>query len=99
MIKLFVSDIDWTLFDPISGKIPMINVQALTELQKSGVTLALASGRLLRATLEIAHMLHMDEYGGYIISSNGASVINVSTHTKIKDLAVGKKPNGIVFKY
>ncbi len=85
MIKLFVSDIDWTLFDPISGKIPMINVQALIELQKSGVTLALASGRLLRATLEIARMLHMDEYGGYIISSNGASVINVTTQISSVD--------------
>ena len=85
MIKLFVSDIDSTLFDPISGVVPKINVQALTELQQSGVTLALASGRLMRGTLEIARMLHMDEYGGYIISSNGASVINLATQTSIVD--------------
>lgn len=31
--------------------------------------------------------------------ANTVSVVNVATHTKLKDLAVGKKPNGIVLKY
>ena len=31
--------------------------------------------------------------------ANTVSVIKVSTHAKIKDIAVGKKPNGIVLKY
>ena len=31
--------------------------------------------------------------------ANTVSVINTSSHTKIKDIAVGKKPNGIVLKY
>lgn len=31
--------------------------------------------------------------------AQSVSVINVMTHTKIKDLTVGKKPNGIVIKY
>ena len=31
--------------------------------------------------------------------AQSVSVIDVSTHTKIKDLTVGKKPNGIVIKY
>lgn len=41
-------------------------------------------------------------YGSYAyVTNQGAntvSVINVATHTKIKDIPVGKKPNGIVFK-
>lgn len=41
-------------------------------------------------------------YGNYAyVTNQGAntvSVINVSTHTKVKDIPVGKKPNGIVFK-
>lgn len=32
-------------------------------------------------------------------SAANVSVINVANHTKIKDIAVGKKPNGIVIKY
>lgn len=31
--------------------------------------------------------------------ANTVSVINASTHTKLKDIPVGKKPNGIVLKY
>lgn len=31
--------------------------------------------------------------------ANTVSVINATAHTKIKDIAVGKKPNGIVLKY
>lgn len=32
-------------------------------------------------------------------NANTVSVINTATHTKIKDIPVGKKPNGIVLKY
>lgn len=32
-------------------------------------------------------------------ASASVSVINVTAHTKIKDIAVGKKPNGILIKY
>lgn len=32
-------------------------------------------------------------------ASSSVSVINVSTHTKVKDITVGKKPNGILIKY
>ncbi len=31
--------------------------------------------------------------------SESVSVINVASHTKVKDITVGKKPNGIVIKY
>ena len=32
-------------------------------------------------------------------SAHTVSIINVATHAKVKDVAVGKKPNGIVIKY
>ena len=32
-------------------------------------------------------------------NANTASLINTSTHTKIKDIPVGKRHNGIVLKY
>ena len=41
-------------------------------------------------------------YGGYgYITNQGAntvSILNAVTHAKIKDIVVGKKPNGITFK-
>ena len=38
---------------------------------------------------------------GYVTNqgANTVSIFKVSNHTKLKDLAVGKKPNGIVLKY
>ncbi len=42
-------------------------------------------------------------YGSYgYVTNQGAgtvSVINATTHAKVKDIVVGKKPNGIAFKY
>jgi YVTN family beta-propeller protein len=31
--------------------------------------------------------------------ANSVSVVEVATHTKLKDIPVGKKPNGIIIKY
>jgi len=47
-----------------------------------------------------AHAIAFNGGYGYVTNqgANTVSVINVSTHTKVKDIPVGKKPNGIVFK-
>jgi YVTN family beta-propeller protein len=48
-----------------------------------------------------AHAIAFSGTYGYVTNqgANTVSLINVATHAKIKDIAVGKKPNGIVFKY
>ncbi len=48
-----------------------------------------------------AHAIAFNGNFGYVTNqgANSVSVINVATHAKVKDIAVGKKPNGIVFKY
>ena len=53
------------------------------------------------ATGADAHAIAFNGNYAYITNqgANTVSVINVTTHAKIKDIAVGKKPNGIVFKY
>lgn len=52
------------------------------------------------ATGANAHAIVFNGNFGYVTNqgANTVSVINAITHTKIKDIAVGKKPNGIVFK-
>ena len=47
-----------------------------------------------------AHAIAFNGAYGYVTNqgANTVSVINVSTHAKVKDIPVGKKPNGIVFK-
>ena len=48
-----------------------------------------------------AHAILFDGDRAYVTNqgANTVSVFNVLNHTKLKDIAVGKKPNGIVIKY
>lgn len=73
MIKLFVCDIDNTLLSQSVG-MPQANLEAILALQKTGVTVALASGRVSSGVLEVAQRLKLKEYGGYVIAANGAYV-------------------------
>lgn len=52
------------------------------------------------ATGADAHAIIFSGNRAYVTNqgANTVSVINVDTHTKFKDIAVGKKPNGIVIK-
>ena len=77
MIKLFVSDIDGTIFDHTVG-VPSENVDALIKLQASDVKMVLASGRAIPAMMEIAEKIHLKENNGYIIASNGAEVFDLA---------------------
>ncbi len=76
MIKLFVCDIDNTLLNQTVG-MPQANLQAILDLQKTGVTVALASGRVSSGMLEVAQKLKLKEYGGYVIAANGAYVCSM----------------------
>jgi YVTN family beta-propeller protein len=53
------------------------------------------------ATGADAHAIAFYGNYGYVTNqgANTVSVINTNTHAKIKDIAVGKKPNGIAFKF
>ena len=70
MIKLFVTDIDHTLFSPERG-IPEANIHALLALQASGVKVAVATGRVHPGVADIVKQLQLDVHGGYAITSNG----------------------------
>lgn len=78
MIKLFVSDIDGTIFDHTTG-VPKENIEQIKKLQAQGIKIVLASGRAIPAMMEIADQLKLKENGGYIIASNGAEVLDLST--------------------
>ena len=79
MIKMFVCDIDGTLFEPSVG-VPEANIHQLLELQRQGIRLVLASGRSYGAMIEIAKRLQMDQYDGYLIAGNGAEVLSLKTN-------------------
>lgn len=90
MIKLFVSDIDGTIFDHTVG-VPSENIDALLKLQEKGVKIALASGRAIPAMMHIAQKIKLEEFGGYIIASNGAVVYDLAKEEYIHQALIPVK--------
>lgn len=75
--KLLVLDIDGTLISHKDKRISKENKDALIKLQKSGVRLVLASGRLKQGMEKFTKELEMEKYNGYMITNNGAEIIDL----------------------
>lgn len=73
--KLLVLDVDGTLLNS-DGVVSKRTVIALRKVQQTGVHIVLASGRPTYGLLPIARQLDFATYGGYIISYNGAQIID-----------------------
>lgn len=76
--KLLVLDIDGTLLTNEKLITPR-TLATLLKVQQMGVHIVLASGRPTDGILPIARQLELNNYGGYILSYNGAKVVNVQT--------------------
>lgn len=75
--KLLALDIDGTLTNS-KKEISAKTRQALMEAQQKGLRLILASGRPTDGVRPLAKQLEMEKYGGFILSYNGARVIDLS---------------------
>lgn len=76
--KLVVLDLDGTLTNS-EKKLPKENYEALMQLQKKGVRIALASGRPTYGIQHLAQELQLKDYNGYIMAYNGGFVIDCTT--------------------
>ncbi len=85
--QILVLDLDGTLTNS-KKEITEPTRQALIEIQKSGRIVVLASGRPINGVAPLAKHLHMDEYGGYMLSFNGARITCCSTGEIVYDRAL-----------
>ncbi|MDY3069706.1 MAG: Cof-type HAD-IIB family hydrolase [Parabacteroides sp.] len=76
--KLLVLDVDGTLLNDAKEVSPH-NIAAVRKAQQMGIQIVLASGRPTSGILPIANKLELNHYGGYVISYNGAQIINMQT--------------------
>ncbi|SFC85900.1 hypothetical protein SAMN05443252_10776 [Bacillus sp. OV322] len=76
--KMIVLDLDDTLLRNDLTISPRTK-QALMDAQEMGAKVVLASGRPTSAMLPIAEELKLKEYGSFILSFNGAKIINCQT--------------------
>lgn len=79
MYKLIALDLDGTLTNS-QKEIEEETKQELIKLAKKGVKIVLASGRPTAGIMKEARALEFDENGGYILSFNGARVIDYKTY-------------------
>lgn len=76
--QMIVLDLDGTLTNSKKEITPRTK-EVLLRLQEEGGKVVLASGRPTPGIVNLAKELHMDEYGGYVLSYNGARIINYAT--------------------
>ena len=84
--KILVLDLDGTLTNN-KKEITENTLLALKRAQQQGLKIVLASGRPTYGVAPIANQLELDRYGGYILSFNGAEIIDWKTKRVLrKDL-------------
>lgn len=71
--QLLVLDLDGTLTNS-EKKITPPTKKALIEIQEAGKKVVLASGRPTQGVMPLAKELHLERYGSYILSYNGARI-------------------------
>ena len=77
-IKAIVLDIDGTLLTS-DKQISPVTKAALIKAQEQGIKVILASGRPTKGMYHLAEELQMNQYEGYLLSYNGATVTDCKT--------------------
>lgn len=80
--KMIVLDLDDTLLCDDHTISPRTK-KALMDAQEAGVKVVLASGRPTFAMTHIAKELELEKYGSFILSFNGAKIINCTTNEQL----------------
>lgn len=76
--RILVLDIDGTLTNS-KKEITWNTKKAIIEIMKQGHIVVIASGRPTAGIVKIADALSLDEFGGYVLSFNGARITNWKT--------------------
>ncbi|MCR4715659.1 MAG: Cof-type HAD-IIB family hydrolase [Lachnospiraceae bacterium] len=85
--KIIALDIDGTLTNS-KKEITKRTYDALIDYQDRGGIIVLASGRPTPGLKKYVNWLHLDNYGGYVLSYNGAHIENVKTGEVVHDQTV-----------
>ncbi|MBG9775896.1 Cof-type HAD-IIB family hydrolase [Brevibacillus laterosporus] len=80
--RMIVLDLDDTLLQD-DHTISTRTKSALMKAQEAGVKVVLASGRPTYAMTHIAEELELEKYGSFILSFNGAKIINCKTKEEL----------------
>lgn len=83
--KMLVLDIDGTLTNTQKQITPR-TLEAVLRIQQQGHVVVVASGRPTPGMLRVAETLRLKEYGGYLLSYNGARIANMKTGEVVRHM-------------
>lgn len=92
--KLIALDLDGTLVRKNQTVSPHTQ-EVLRRVQEQGVKVVIASGRPTYGTAPIADLLHVGDYGGYLMSFNGGAIYDWAT----KEMLYSKMLDSSVLPY
>ncbi|NLE02531.1 MAG: HAD family phosphatase [Fibrobacter sp.] len=95
--KLLVLDLDGTLTNS-QKKISARTKNSLIMAQERGITIVLASGRPTYGIVPLAEELQLANYGGYILSYNGGTIINWKTKEVIHESVISTEKLPLLHK-
>ncbi len=95
--KVLVLDIDGTVTNS-KKEITKKTKEAILNIQKKGIIVVLASGRPTAGIKALAQKLNLAEYGGYILSYNGANIIQCETGKSIYQQVLPKDIIGDLYE-
>jgi Cof subfamily protein (haloacid dehalogenase superfamily) len=98
MIKLAVLDLDNTLLST-DKTLSDANIQAVKNLRKSGISVAIATGRGIEMTEPFANQIGL--YEGPVVTNNGAIILDLSDKRILKEYIISKPAQAkmIAFAY
>lgn len=96
--KLLALDIDGTLVNSKKEITPRTK-EALMELQRKGVKLAIASGRPYPGMKHFIRELELDRYGGYLLCFNSGRIINCETGKIVSEHAFSEKYIPVLYNF
>lgn len=94
-VRLVIFDLDGTLLNS-KHEISEYSLLAIQELLKKQIVVAIASGRIFTMLEGYTHQLG---HQGYVISSNGGAIDDLSTHTSVKQIYLDPKDSEYLVKY
>ncbi|MBQ7223374.1 MAG: HAD family hydrolase [Erysipelotrichaceae bacterium] len=83
MIKLFISDIDHTLYSSELKCIPQANIDAIKAMMDQGIVICLATSRIYEGLMPTALSLGLDKVRSYGVGFNGAVVKRIDENRVI----------------
>ena len=95
--EMLVLDLDGTLTNSRKEITPATK-QALIEIQEAGKKVVLASGRPTCGVVPLAKELELDRFGSYILSFNGALIIDCATNKPVYNKTLPREVIAPIFE-